>query len=64
GRFANWSGSRRGMAIYRIDGTALRACLQEGATLRQILAFLKRVSGGRLPAETAESLRALAEARG
>jgi hypothetical protein len=63
GRFATWVGSRQGAALYRFDAGALRASLQEGVTLPQILAFLKRVSGGRVPAQIAESLRSLAEVR-
>ena len=61
GRFADWAGSKQGAAVYRIDAAALRTCLQEGATLRQILAFLKRVSGGLLPEQVARSLRAITE---
>ena len=62
GRFANWAGSKEGAAVYRIDAAALQACLKDGATVRQIVAFLKRVSGGRLPERLTASLRVLAEA--
>lgn len=63
GRFASWVGSKEGAAVYRIDAAALRGYVQQGATLRQIVAFLKRVSGGQVPAAAVEALRTLVETR-
>jgi hypothetical protein len=59
-RFAEWMGEKDGTARYRMDAGSVRACLSSGVTLPQILAFLRRVSGNRLPAAAVRSLQSWA----
>jgi hypothetical protein len=59
-RFAEWMGEKDGMARYRMDAGSVQACLSGGATLEQILAFLRRVTGNRLPPEAVRALQSWA----
>jgi hypothetical protein len=56
-RFAQWVDEKDGMARYRMDAGSVRACLSGGVTLEQILAFLRRVTGGRLPSGVVRALQ-------
>jgi hypothetical protein len=59
-RLARWIGEENGTARYRMDAGSVRACLSDGVTLEQILAFLQRVSGNRLPPAVVRSLQSWA----
>jgi hypothetical protein len=59
-RLARWTGEENGTARYRMDARSVRACLADGVTLEQILAFLQRVSGSRLPPVVVRSLQSWA----
>jgi hypothetical protein len=59
-RFAEWMGEEDGMARYRMDAGSVQASLSGGATVQQILAFLRRVTGNRLPPGAVRALRSWA----
>jgi hypothetical protein len=50
-RFARWIDEQHGTARYTIDAASVDAALQKGITTRQIKAFLRRASQGRVPGE-------------
>ena len=60
-RFAEWIEERDGAARYRLRARSVRACLSGGVTVQQVLAFLRRVSGGRLPPGVVRALQSWAD---
>ena len=56
-RFATWVSEKDGTAHYRMDARSVHACVSSGVTLEQMLAFLRRVSGNRLPPAAVRSLQ-------
>jgi len=59
-RFARWLDEEQGTAHYVIDTASVRASLQKGITVRQIQAFLLRVTGGKVPPQVLRTLRSWA----
>ncbi len=59
-RFARWLDEEQGTAHYVIDTASIRASLQKGITVRQIQAFLLRVTGGQVPPQVLRTLRSWA----
>jgi hypothetical protein len=57
-RFAHWVDERQTSAHYVINAASVRTCLESGASIEQIIAFLKRATGGRLPNQVERALRA------
>ncbi len=55
-RIAEWRASGE-VFIYRITHTSLNRALSQGIRVEQVLTFLKRVTGDRLPPKAAETLR-------
>ena len=56
-RVAEWIAEKDGTARYRLDAGSVQAYLASGATLQQILAFLRRASGNRVPPAVVRSLQ-------
>jgi hypothetical protein len=56
-RFAKWMGEKDRTERYRLDVGSVHACLSGGVSLEQMLAFLRRVSGNRLPPVVIRSLQ-------
>jgi hypothetical protein len=56
-RFARWVDEGPHSARYRIDAQSIRTCLDEGVGPDQILAFLRRAGGARVPAPVVRSVR-------
>jgi len=61
-RFARWVGEQHGVARYVIDAESVRACLDRGVTVNQVWAFLRRATGGNVPAHVLQSLKSWARA--
>ena len=59
-RFARWVGEKDGLARYHLDGELVRAYLAGGVTIERIRAFLRRVTGNRLPPEVTHALQSWA----
>jgi hypothetical protein len=59
-RLAEWTGEKDGLVRYRLDARSLQEYLSSGATLEQVLAFLQRVSGNRLPPAVVRTLQSWA----
>ncbi len=59
-RFARWSDEKEGIARYRLEAGTVRAYLAEGVSVEQILAFLRRVTGDRLPPKVVRTLQSWA----
>lgn len=57
-RFARWVEEKEGVTRYVIRADSVRACLERGATWKQILAFLRRATGNRIPASVQRALQA------
>jgi len=55
-RIAEWQASGE-VFVYRITRTSLSRALSQGIRVDQVLAFLKRVTGDRLPPKVIETLR-------
>jgi hypothetical protein len=55
-RIAEWQASGE-VFTYRLTGASLEQALSQGIHLEQVLAFLKRVSGDKLPPQAVETLR-------
>jgi hypothetical protein len=62
-RLARWLDETGTMARYRLDSAAVRAYLSTGVTMEQILAFLRRVTGNRLPPGMVRALQSWAASR-
>ena len=60
-RFAQWAGEKDGVARYMIRADSVRACLARGATWKQILAFLRRATGNRVPPSVQRALQSWAK---
>jgi hypothetical protein len=60
-RFAQWVDDKDGVARYRMDAGMVRAYLSGGVTMEQILAFLRRVTGNRLPPGVVGTLQSWAD---
>ena len=60
-RFARWVDEKEGIARYRLDAESARAYLAGGVTVKQILAFLRRVTGNHLPPDVARTLQSWAK---
>jgi hypothetical protein len=63
-RFAEWQSMRPQAMIYRITERSLAESLEEGIEVKQILAFLRRASGEKLPREVAQTLEGWASRYG
>jgi len=59
-RFARWVDERHGVAHYAIDSGSVRAAAKREVTVQQIHAFLRRVTGGRLPKQVLRALKSWA----
>nr|MBC7245436.1 hypothetical protein [Chloroflexota bacterium] len=61
-RFAHWVDERDGITRYVIRADSVRACLASGVTWKQILAFLRRATGNRVPEPVQRALQSWAKA--
>ncbi len=61
-RFAHWIEEKEGVTRYVIRADSVRTCLERGATWKQILAFLRRATGNRVPASVQRALQAWGKA--
>ncbi len=61
-RFARWIDEQHGTVRYAIDAASVHTALQKGITIRQIKAFLRRASQGRVPGEMIRILDSWQEA--
>jgi len=59
-RFARWVDEQQGIVRYAIDVGSVRAALERGITVRQIHAFLWRVTGGKVPKQVLRALKSWA----
>jgi hypothetical protein len=57
-RFARWVEEHEGIARYEIDRNSVARAASAGVSIPQIEAFLRRVSGGRVPARVHRALEA------
>ena len=60
-RFARWVDEQQGATRYVINAESVGACLDDGVTVEQIVAFVRRATGGKVPARVLRSLGAWAQ---
>ncbi|MGQ9492967.1 MAG: helicase-associated domain-containing protein [Anaerolineae bacterium] len=61
-RFAHWVDEQNGITRYAIQADSVRTCLASGVTWKQILAFLRRVTGNQVPNSVQRALQSWAKA--
>jgi hypothetical protein len=59
-RFARWLKEQDGAAHYVIDADSVRSALERGVTVRQMHAFLRRVTGRPVPRQVLHALKSWA----